>query len=201
MSEEQNQNVNAPGAAPAPQAAPKPGGTSFVKILLGVLAGGCLLVVLVVVVSCGLFGAGLKKAKEKAAREEKRLAELPVSELAWDEIEKKFGPASGTTALQKQEAWKDYKGRKVRWTGTVLAVSQVLGTHTLQVRMNPGAKLRSLVVSDAFVALKAGEDQKARALALAPQQQVTFVAVLDRQNVKLGRRVALVTLKSGEIVE
>ncbi|MHC4917512.1 MAG: hypothetical protein ACYTGB_18710 [Planctomycetota bacterium] len=199
--------------APAPAGTPAPtppaaaggggggGGTSFLKVMLGVLAGGCLLIVIVAVVGCAMLGSCAKQVQENVAREDARLEALPVSPVTWEEIEGKFGPRGDRTHLQKQDDWKNYRGKKVRWTGTVLAVSQILGTHTLQVQMNPNAKLRTILVSDAFVALKAGEEEKAKALALKPREQVTFEAILDHQNVHLGNRVAIVTLKRGRIVE
>ena len=93
----------------------------------------------------------------------------------------------------------EVQGKKVRWTGKLLAVNKILGVHMMQVQMNPDAGLRQVVASDVFIAMAKGEDGKA--LALEKLGPVTFEGVLDRHSVKLGRhRWAMVTLVNGRIV-
>jgi hypothetical protein len=39
---------------------------------------------------------------------------IPISDLTWEELDRIYDVESGYTDLQKKEAWKLYKGRKVR---------------------------------------------------------------------------------------
>lgn len=183
---------------PVPPPSPQ-GGTSFLKIVLGVACGGCLLVVGGVVLVALLIGRGVRAAQEHAERERARAVAMALSDVTWEQIEEKFGPRSKLTGVQKDEAWKDLKGRKVRWTGRVLAVHNVLGTDTMQVTVNPDAGLRQILLSDVFVALQPGEEAKARSL--ARDATVTFEAVLDRHSARLAERWAMVTMVHGRIVE
>lgn len=188
-----------PAPAPSPAAPPPASGTSFTKIVFGVACGGCLLLAIIAVVVLALFGNVARKAKERMAAEAQRMDALPASSVTWEEVEAAFGPESKATGVQKDDAWAPYEGKKVRWRGWVLGVNEVLRTTWLQVRLNPEARVRAIVISDALIALAPGEE--ANAAKLAPQAEVTFEGVLDRHNQKIGNRVAIVTLKNGRIVE
>lgn len=91
------------------------------------------------------------------------------------------------TDLQKDEAWKRFKGKKVKWTGTVSSVSETFGSLILQVKMN-----RDTFTSDLHINLL--DSQKSRALSLTKGDSVTFTGVLD----KWGSLVPI-TLVEGEI--
>ncbi len=175
------------------------GGTPFVKIVAGVACGGCLLVVGAVAVVALLVGRGVQMAREHAERERERARAMAVSPVSWEQIEEKFGPRSRLTGVQKDEAWRELKGKKVRWTGRVLAIHNVLGTDTMQVTVNPDAGLRQILLSDVFVALDPGEEARARVL--SRDTSVTFEAVLDRHSARLVDRWAMVTMVHGRIVE
>jgi hypothetical protein len=175
------------------------GGTPFVKIVAGVACGGCLLVVGGVVIVALLVGRGVQVARQRAEQEREAARAMALSEITWEQIEEKFGPKSKLTGVQKDEEWKALKGKKVRWSGRVLAIHNVLGVDTMQVTVNPEAGLRQILLSDVFVALDAGEEARARAL--SRDAAVAFEAVLDRHSARLVDRWAMVTMVHGRIVE
>lgn len=182
------------------------GGTSFLKIffgsVFGTIAGGCLLLVVGGVVLLAILGGVAKKAKEKAAAEQARMDALPISAVTWDDVVAVYGPGAETTGLQKQERWKDFAGRKVQWTGTLIGAHKFWGQLHLQLRLDEdlAGKLRQIVQSDVYLQVRASEEQLAQARALAPGSTVTFVGVLDRHHARLGKRFAMVALKGGGIV-
>jgi hypothetical protein len=187
----------APGpAAPGPDA--RPGGSSFLKIFLAVVAGGCLVLILAGLAVLVMAGSCAKRIGERIEAEQARLEALEVSEIAWSDVESAFGPDSDATVLQKQEDWSAYRDRKVRWTGTVVTAGEVLGMTGVFVRMSDKPRLREIVMSDVLLKLKPGEKEKA--LALEEGDRVTFTGVLEGQNVKFGKRHVVVSLRHGEIV-
>jgi len=95
-----------------------------------------------------------------------------VSNISWDEVDRVYNPQSDATDLQKAEAWKNYEGKKVRWTGKVSHISEGWGGIKLQVRMRPDT-----LTSDLIITLE--DSERARALQLRDNQRVTFEAILE----------------------
>ena len=93
--------------------------------------------------------------KQKSAQVE-RIKEQPISDITWREIDNIYDVQSKFSDLQKKEHWKNYKGKKVKWTGKVSSVSETFGTLTLQIKMNS-----TTLTSDVLIWLKDSEKQKA----------------------------------------
>jgi hypothetical protein len=130
---------------------------------IGVLAvGGCV----------ALFGTAAKKVADDEKAEVARIQSEPVSDIEWEEIDKIYNLKSDFTELQKKEHWKNYKGKKVRWTGTVSSVGETFGTLQLQVKLNP-----STLTSDVLVSLK--DTSRSDAIKLKEGDRVTFEGTFD----------------------
>ena len=145
--------------------------------VLGVLtAGGCGI----------LFFIGAKTVTDaKVARIESE----PLSDIRWEEIDKIYNLKSNFTELQKKEHWKNYKGKKVRWSGVVSSVGETFGRLQLQVKLNPNT-----FTSDVLVALK--DSSSSDALKLKKGDRVTFEGILDDWG-----SLMPVTLDHGIIIE
>lgn len=131
--------------------------------IMGVLGiGGCVLLV---------GKAANDVSKEKSAKIERAGAE-PVSDIQWEEIDKIYNLKSTSTELQKKEAWKNYEGKKVQWSGTVTSVGETFGTLQLQAKLNPHT-----LVSDVLVSLK--DSSRSEAIKLKEGDMVTFEGLLD----------------------
>jgi hypothetical protein len=115
------------------------------------------------------------------------LSDIPLSGVAWSEVDAIYNLKNNYTDLQKDEYWKQYKGKKVSWTGRVSSVSDSLGSLTLQVKMNPDT-----FSSDVIVTLQ--ESQRSKALDFKVGDQVTFTGILDKWG-----SIMPVSLNEGEI--
>jgi hypothetical protein len=169
---------------PIPHAAPK-------------RTNGCLIAALVVI-GIGVLGIGgcvlfVGKVAHGIARENKaqiaRADAEPLSDIQWQEIDEIYHPASKATDLQKKELWKNYKGKKVRWTGTVAWVGESLGTLELQVTLKPDSLGSDLLV-------KLNDTSKPKALKLNVGDQVTFEGILENW-----KQFSQATLNHGNIVD
>jgi hypothetical protein len=130
---------------------------------IGVLAiGGCV----------ALIGTAAKDVADQEKAEVARIQSEPVSDIQWEEIDKIYNLQSNYTELQKKEHWKNYKGKKVRWSGTVTSVGETFGTLQLQVKLNPNT-----LTSDVLVSLK--DSVRSEAIKLQEGDSVTFEGVLD----------------------
>jgi len=139
------------------------------------------------------------KAKEKeemsamfgkkwdASRPEK--TPIPISKLEWEEIDKIYRAGSKVTNLQKDEQWKEFKGKRVKWTGKVSSVSDGWSGLSLQVKMN-----KNTLTSDLIVKLR--DSEKSKALKFSEGDLVTFLATLDSWGTILP-----ISLEDGEIAE
>jgi hypothetical protein len=158
---------------------------------------GCLIVAAVIVVlgvigfgGCAiLFGTAAKKVVNEQKAEVERIKAAPISDVTWEEIDNIYNMKSTFTELQKKEHWKNYKGKKVKWSGKVTSVGETFGTLSLQVKLNPGT-----LTSDVLVRLKEGARQDA--IKLSEGDPVTFVGVLNDWG-----SLMPVTLDQGEIVK
>lgn len=116
--------------------------------------------------------------------------EPPISDIDWRLINAIYNLKYKKTDLQKDERWKEFKGRKVKWTGEVTSVGDsVFGGLQLQVKMNADTW-----TSDLLIELKAS--QRSRATRLNKGDLVTFTGILDSWG-----SILPITLKDGEIVD
>jgi hypothetical protein len=113
--------------------------------------------------------------------------EIPISDISWQTIDAIYNVNSGETDLSKNEKWKEFQGKKVRWTGIVRAVADSMGSLTMQVKMNPDT-----VISDLIVYLE--DSQRKNALLLKEGDSVTFTGILDEWG-----SILQTTLKHGVI--
>lgn len=107
-----------------------------------------------------------------SSRSRQNNADVPISNISWSEIDRIYNLNNKTTELQKKEAWKNYEGKKVKWSGSVSSVGETFGTLQLQVKMNSNT-----FTSDVIISLK--NDQRQKALALSEGSRVTFSGILD----------------------
>lgn len=114
--------------------------------------------------------------------------EPPVSNISWSTINSIYNLKYKKTDLQKDERWKEFKGQKVQWTGTVASVAESFGTLTLQVKMNP-----STFTSDLLIQLK--DSERSRAMLFNKGDSITFTGILDSWG-----SILPITLKDGQIV-
>lgn len=119
----------------------------------------------------------------------KKVESVPISNISWQELDRIYDVQSGYTELQEKETWKNYKGKKVQWTGIVSSVGETFGTLQLQVKMK-----RETLSSDLLVDLR--DSERSRALQLHEGQRVTFVGILDDWGT-----IMPITLKHGKIVQ
>lgn len=138
--------------------------------------GGCIKIVgiaFAVIIGLAIIGAitgGGGKKGEKGEIE--RAGAEQISDIQWEEIDKIYNLKSSSTELQKKEAWKNYEGKKVQWSGTVTSVGETFGTLQLQVKLNPNT-----LISDVLVSLK--DSARSEALKLKEGDTVTFQGTLD----------------------
>lgn len=116
--------------------------------------------------------------------------EPPISDIDWRLINAIYNLKYKKTDLQKDERWKEFKGRKVKWIGEVTSVGDsMFGGLQLQVKMNADTW-----TSDLLIELKAS--QRSRATHLNKGDLVTFTGILDSWG-----SILPITLKDGEIVD
>lgn len=113
-----------------------------------------------------------------------------VSPVTWHEINAIYSLSSGATDLRKDEEWKNYKGKIVKWTGRVEDIKKgFFGGVSLLVKMNPRT-----MTFDLSIDLKS--DQATKAANLRKGETITFKAVLDSWGTLMP-----ITLNDGEIVQ
>lgn len=118
----------------------------------------------------GSIGGDSGDRGKKAGSE--RAGAAPISDIQWEEIDRIYNLKSTSTELQKKETWKNYKGKKVQWSGKVTSVGETFGTLQLQVKLNPDT-----IISDVLVSLK--DSQRSEAIKLKEGDMVTFQGILD----------------------
>jgi hypothetical protein len=125
-----------------------------------------------VIIGFSIIGKITGGSDNKAAVENRD--NVPLSDIKWDEIKDIYRPSSGSTELQKKEAWKNYNGKKIQGSGYVVSVEETLGTLQLEVSYyykyeNPQA--------NALINLK--DSSRSEAVKLKPGDEVTFQGILD----------------------
>lgn len=110
-----------------------------------------------------------------------------VSDISWETIDAIYNLKYKDTDLRKDEAWKQFKGKRVVWAGRVREVSETFGSLMLQVRMNPES-----VGSDVILTLKNSE--RSKATRLQKDDPVIFAGTLNSWG-----SIMPISLKDGEI--
>ena len=110
------------------------------------------------------------------------------SSIEWSEVNQIYNIKYEKTDLQKREAWKRFKGKKVIWFGTVSEISDGFTGLTLQVKMN-----RDTFISDVLVRLN--KSARNKAAQLKQGEPVRFSGRLDDWGTLLP-----ITLTDGEIL-
>lgn len=176
----------------------------IVLIVLGCIIGSCVL--------CGLVG-GIKEAinptpKTETANQsatnttttkevtQTKPSAVPtanpknvISPIKWSDVDKIYNLKSNSTDMQKEALWKDFKGKRVAWSGTVSEVSKgTFGGLTLQIKMNPDT-----LTSDIILSLK--KEEEGRAINLTKDSKVSFVGTLNNY----GGAILPMSLDDGEI--
>lgn len=111
-----------------------------------------------------------------------------VSNIDWNSVYSVYHMTSNATDLRREEEWKHLKGKRVRWSGLVMEVSDGFGGLTMDVKMGSGS-----IASDVCVHLNASA--KSKALQLQQDQRIMFEGTLSEWS-----RVPAVTLVDGEIL-
>ncbi|MDQ3713861.1 MAG: zinc-ribbon domain-containing protein [Acidobacteriota bacterium] len=173
-----------------------------ILIVLGCVIGSCVL--------CGLIG-GIKEAINPTPKTEvanqsiintsttKDMAQTKpsatanpkdeISTINWNDLERIYNLKSNSTDMQKEALWKDYKGKRVAWTGTVSEVSKgTFGGLSLQIKMNPDT-----LTSDILLSLK--KEEEGKAMSLTKGSKVSFVGTLNNY----GGALLPMSLDDGEI--
>jgi len=70
-----------------------------------------------------------------------------ISDVSWDTINYIYNLRSKYTDLQKDKEWTRFKGKRVKWTGQIRAISQSFGSVTMQVKMNPDTLTSDLIIT------------------------------------------------------
>ena len=148
-------------------------------MLLIVGVGSCVL----------LIGSAANEVAKEAAEEERRVEEAPISSLEWREIDEIYNLNSDYTDLQKDELWKKYKGKKVKWSGKVSFISDTFGSLSLQVKMNANTFTSDLLI-------RLDDKERANAISLKEGDSVTFTGILNDWGTMMP-----ITLDRGEIIE
>jgi len=124
-----------------------------------------------------------------AALESAPAATSPPSAISWREVNAIYNLSSKYTDLQKDEAWKRYKGQRVKWVGKVEEIKEGwLGGLSLMVKMN-----RSTWTCDLMIDLK--REQKAAAMSIHKGAIIEFTGTLDQWGSLLP-----ITVEDGEII-
>ena len=108
--------------------------------------------------------------------------------ITWSEIDRIYNIRNGATDLQKKEAWKRFKGKKVTWSGQVSEISDGFTGLKLQVKMN-----RNTLTSDVLIRLK--KSARDKALQLKQGDYVEFTGHLDDWG-----SIMPITIDDGEIL-
>jgi hypothetical protein len=118
--------------------------------------------------------------------------EPPISDIDWALINAIYNAKYEKTDLQKDERWKEFKGKKVKWTGDVVSAEEsMFGTLELRVKMNPD----TFGTFDLLIKLK--DSQRSRAARLNKGDSVTFTGILDYW----GSSLPIIPLNNAEIVD
>ncbi len=153
-----------------------------------IIIGGCVIGVLVVVAAIMDYINPPKRPPLVTEPAPVAVAPETISSITWQQVDLIYNLKSSSTDMQKENAWKGFKGKRVRWSGTVSEVSEgMLGGLSLQVKMNPDT-----LTSDLLITLKKTEKQNAARLSKG--MSVNFSGVLNNWGT-----IMPITLDDGQI--
>jgi hypothetical protein len=143
------------------------------------LGCGATIIVIWILVASGGFGTILDMLKagnstsDISIQNGNPVTTPPISNISWGAINAIYNLKSTYTDLQKDQEWQVFKGKRVRWSGSVEAIADSFGSLTMQVKMNPDT-----FTSDVIITLR--ESERSKAAQLHQGDSVTFTATLDR---------------------
>lgn len=151
--------------------------TSLVTWFFGCVGLSCLGLVAASVLGLGTCGVMVGRAAKEVEAQKlvaaRKAAEAPVSNLTFEQVDDVFTSLqSKATDIQKKEAWKQIAGRKIRWTGEVVSISETFGVLQLQVKHK-----QETFGSDVIVHLQ--PDQKSKAMRYNKGNRITYSGILD----------------------
>ena len=120
--------------------------------------------------------------------EEKDTSKIPLSNLTWNDVGKIYGNNSDATEIFKKEKWKDFKGKKVRWSGKVGEIETTFGVLSMSIIMNysntvslGGMSYSSseLLVSSPEVEVILKKSEKEKGLKYKVGDRIEFEGILD----------------------
>ena len=118
--------------------------------------------------------SGVSTAEMPSARANENSAStesLSISSVTWKELDEIYDIEHQRTDLQKETAWRSYKGKRIQWSGEVRSVEDSLGSLTLGVRMD-----EDTITYDLQIELLRSE--RAKAEQLSEGDRVSFAATL-----------------------
>lgn len=157
---------------------------------------GCFMVLMIISGASDKKNRGelLKQSSSQSSQSASTISSQPnpvmeeQNPISWNEIDEIYNIENGSTDLQKQEAWKRFKGKNVVWSGTVSEISDGFTGLTLQVKMNSDT-----LTSDVLIRLKKSQHDKA--LQLRQDSHVQFSGRLDDWGT-----IMPITINDGEIL-
>lgn len=129
-------------------------------------------------VSGGKVGAAPTNPSQKAETDTRQFLDLSCEEFS-----RTFGTDKKLSDLQKDELFKQYDGKYVRWTAKVGEISSFLGTLKAQIKCLP-----TTLVLDATVAFE--DSERDALMALRKDQRFKFEARLDRYGSIIGHSLS-----------
>lgn len=136
------------------------------------LAMGCSVFIIIFVMIAFLGSENIGGSDTSSALQVAKRG-IPISNISFSELDAIYNVSSKRTDLQKDSLWKNYKGKRVTWTGEVSHVDESLfGGLQLQIKMK-----RSTFTSDLIIDLR--ENQESKALQVSIGQQISFTGTLD----------------------
>jgi len=128
-------------------------------------------------------------ATPSAPKKKSEPAPVEIFDIKWGEIAAIYALGSKVTDMKKDARWKEFKGKRVKWTGRVSEISDDWTGFTMQVQMS-----KDSFGSDVIVRLRKSEKEKAAELNQG--EKVTFIATLKDWGTLMP-----VTMEDGEIVK
>lgn len=122
---------------------------------------------IMVLVFLSMISNGDDRQGDNNQPEAKQYVDISCSDFA-----SQFGAKSDLSDLQKDEIFKDYDGKYVKWTGTVSSISSTFGQLKMQVKCSP-----TTLVSDAIISFD--DSEKEALLQIKEGETVNFEAQLD----------------------
>lgn len=120
--------------------------------------------------------------------QDKDTSQIALSNLTWSEVGAIYGNESGRTEIFKKNKWKDYKGKKVRWSGQVAEIEETFGVLQMSIVMGKGHTISvgGMTVSSDLIADYSPEvlvvlkkSEKAKGIKYNVGDRIKFEGILD----------------------